>query len=135
MPEQGGLQPARAAAAARSRRRQPDGVLWLPLAVLAVLGHLVALYLPGSAVPAAPGGWDKVAHVLLFAVPVWLLVRLTGRALLVATAFAVHAAASEVLQGAFVPFRSGSAWDALADVLGIGLALAALRWQQDGSRR
>lgn len=111
---------------------------WLPwLAGLAVAVHLVALYLPGDPqgtleLPWLPGA-DKVVHVLLFAVPVYLLGRLTRRVGLVAGVFAVHAVVSELVQWRFVPYRDGDVVDALADLAGIGLAvLLLLRWRRSG---
>lgn len=105
---------------------------WLPLAAcLAVVVHLVCLYLPGSSdgaleLPWLPGA-DKVVHLLLFAVPVYLLGRWSGRVVLVAGLFAVHAVASELVQWYFVPYRDGDVLDVLADLVGIGLAVWALR--------
>ncbi len=97
------------------------------VAGLAVLVHLLALYLPGSPEPGLelPGA-DKVVHVLLFGVPVWLLGRLTGRAWLVAGIFAAHAVVSELIQLWFIPYRSGDPLDLLADLIGIAAALALL---------
>ncbi|MFZ0528993.1 MAG: hypothetical protein WAL91_00480 [Propionicimonas sp.] len=102
---------------------------WLTGAVL--VAHLVALYLPGTPdggleLPAFPGA-DKVVHALLFAVPVYLLGRLTGRVWLWAAIFAAHAVASEVVQWRFVAYRDGDPRDALADLVGIGLAVFLLR--------
>lgn len=103
---------------------------WLPaLSVLALSVHLVALYEPGSPDDVLgfdiPGA-DKVVHVLLFAVPVWLLGRLTGRIWLVAGVFAAHAVLSELVQHWFLPHRSGDPWDVLADLIGISAATLLL---------
>ncbi|MBK8459614.1 MAG: VanZ family protein [Micropruina sp.] len=105
---------------------------WLPtLAVVAVIGHLLALYLPGSdLLPTGPPGLDKVVHVALFAVPTALLIWWTGRRRLVVCAFAVHAVVSELVQGYVIPNRSLEALDMLADVVGIGLA-----WSVTGRSR
>lgn len=93
----------------------------------ALVAHLLALYLPASAGPALLPipGLDKVVHLAVFAVPVGLLVLLTGRRLLVGGAFAVHAAVSEVVQARFVPGRAGDGWDAVFDLAGIALGLFA----------
>lgn len=104
--------------------------LWA-LAGLAVAVHLVALYLPGSPdgsleLPWLPGA-DKVVHLLLFAVPVYLFGRLTRRVGLVAGVFAVHAVVSELVQWRFIPYRDGDPFDALADLVGIGLAVLLLK--------
>ena len=109
-------------------------MLWVPFTVIAVLVHLVALYLPGAAGATTPAGWDKVAHVLLFAVPVWLLGWLSGRVWPVVWIFAVHAVVSEVVQARFVPYREGSGWDAVADLAGIVLAVGLLDWQRRRGR-
>lgn len=98
------------------------------LSGLALTVHLLALYLPGSPAPGfdLPGA-DKVVHILLFAVPVWLLGRLTGRVWLVAGLFTAHAVASELIQHWLIPLRSGDPLDLLADIIGIGLAVWLLR--------
>ncbi|MDQ7992730.1 MAG: VanZ family protein [Propionicimonas sp.] len=101
-------------------------------AVLAVAVHLVALYLPSA--PEAgvgPPGLDKVAHVLLFAVPVWLIGALTGRVWLVAAVFAGHAVVSELVQHWFLPHRDGDPFDLLADLVGIAAAVALLATRRD----
>ena len=99
---------------------------WLFLAL-----QLLALYLPGDPVmvPAATN-LDKLAHAALFALPVYFFGRLTRRVGLVAGLFAVHAVASELIQGTFLPNRDGSIWDALADLVGIALAVLLLHIQR-----
>lgn len=100
---------------------------WWPigLAVAAVAGQLVALYLPGSpSLAVGLPGLDKVVHLLLFAVPVWLFLRAGARFLLVLTGFACHAAVSELVQHWAVSLRSGDPLDLAADLAGIGLAVA-----------
>ena len=96
--------------------------------VAAVIAHLVVLYLPGSATPplSAPG-IDKVIHVGVFGVPMFLVGLATRRPWLVAVCFAAHGVFSEVLQALVVPGRSGDPWDLVFDLLGIGVALALLR--------
>lgn len=110
---------------------------WLPaLTVLAVAVHLIALYQPGSPDDVLgfdiPGA-DKLAHVLLFAVPVWLLSRLTGRIWLVAGVFAANAVVSELVQHWFLPHRSGDPLDLLANLFGIVVAAWVLRRQRQRS--
>jgi hypothetical protein len=110
---------------------------WLPwAAVAAVAVHLLALYWPGSPdgsleLPWLPG-LDKLVHLVLFASVVYLLGRWTGRVALVATLFAAHAVVSELVQWRFVPYRDGDVLDALADLLGIALAVWALRRRKAG---
>lgn len=89
---------------------------------VALLGHVVALYLPGSAgsgIELFPHV-DKVVHVFLFGVPAFLLRRLTTAwwpiALLI-----VHAPVSEAVQHLWIPYRSGDPWDLVADLVGIAL--------------
>lgn len=108
---------------------RPRSSPWLvALAVLAVVGHLLALYLPGSPDPGLDlPGLDKIVHLLLFAAPVWLLGRSTGRVRLVAGVFAGHAVVSELVQHRFLPRRSGDPLDLLADLVGIGIAVLLLR--------
>jgi uncharacterized membrane protein YhdT len=111
---------------------------WGVLAVAALAVHLVALYLPGDPsgsleLPWLPGA-DKVVHVLLFAVPTYLFGRLTRRVGLVAGVFAVHAVVSELIQWRFVPYRDGDPFDALADLVGIGLAVLLLRRERRPGR-
>lgn len=104
---------------------------WLVGPVLAT--HLIALYLPGHPGVPEPLYVDKLVHAALFGVPVWLLGRLTKRVWLIAGIFAVHAAASEVIQARFVPYRDGDVFDALADLVGIGIAVWwLLRTRTDG---
>jgi VanZ family protein len=97
---------------------------WVPpVAVMAVLGHLLALYLPGSDLPpAGPAALDKVVHVALFAVPTALLIWWTGRPRTVIALFAVHAVVSELVQGYLIPRRSMELVDVVADFVGIGIA-------------
>jgi VanZ family protein len=109
----------------RRRRR----ALWA-LAVVFLGVQLVAVYLPGSPdggleLPWLPGA-DKVVHFLIFAIPVYLFGRLSGRVGLVAGLFAVHAVVSELVQWRFIPYRDGDVWDAVADLLGIGAAALAV---------
>ncbi|MCC6496379.1 MAG: VanZ family protein [Propionibacteriaceae bacterium] len=112
---------------------------WLRLvAGLLLAVQLVVLYLPGSPdggleLPWLPGA-DKVIHGLVFAIPVYLFGRLTGRVGLVAGLFGVHAVLSELIQWRFVPYRDGDVWDALADLAGIAIAVLLLRRNQTSGR-
>lgn len=110
---------------------------WLPgAAVVAVVVQLLGLYLPGSPeVGFALPGADKVAHFLIFAVPVWLLGRLTGRIWPVVAVFAAHAVLSEFVQGWFVPYRESDPWDVVADLAGITAAAWLLLRQRRRSER
>jgi VanZ family protein len=112
--------------AERRRRR----ALWVGAGVFLAV-QLVAVYLPGNPdggleLPWLPGA-DKLVHGLIFAIPVYLFGRLSGRVGLVAGLFAVHAVVSEVVQWRFVPYRDGDVWDAVADLVGIGFAVFVLQ--------
>ena len=121
--------------AQRPSRRAGLGVL----AGLAIAVQLVAVYLPGSPdggleLPWLPGA-DKLVHALIFAIPVYLLARLTGRVGLVAGVFALHAVVSELVQWRFIPYRDGDVWDVVADLIGIGLAVLAVRRGRSSENR
>lgn len=113
---------------------------WLTVfAILAVAVHLLTLYLPGNPdgsleLPWLPGA-DKVVHFLVFAVPVYLLGRLTGRLWLIAGLFAVQAVVSELVQWRFLPYRDGDPFDTLADLVGVAFAVWLLkRRRRDAGR-
>lgn len=98
----------------------------LILGLLAVLGQLSALYDPSPDPTSISLGFipkDKVAHVLIFAVPVLLLVLAGIRSRVMPALFAVHAPVSEIIQATLLP-RDGSLGDIAADLLGIALGWA-----------
>ena len=107
------------------------------LAALAV--HLWGLYRDQGppSVPWFPQA-DKVEHLVGFGLPCFLVLlalhlragaagrRLGTRAVAVVVGlFVVHAGVSEVVQGELYTSRSGDPFDALADVVGTSLGLAA----------
>ena len=99
------------------------------LLALAVAAHLVVLYLPGQDVPQAGfeiPGLDKLIHVITFGVPTLAAVVLGCNAWW-ALPFAVHAPVSEVVQATFSSQRSGDPWDAVADLVGVVLAVLVAR--------
>ncbi len=115
---------------ARGSRARP---VLLAAAAVAVVVQCLVLY-----APQAPGtepfpNADKVVHATVFLVPalLGLAARLPWRA--VAAALAAHAVLSEVVQGVLLPHRSGDPWDAVADLVGVALALLA--WWLAGRRR
>ncbi|WP_323099472.1 VanZ family protein [Intrasporangium sp. YIM S08009] len=96
------------------------------LAVLAVVVQLAVLYWPVVTVEGPVSWTDKVVHLLVFAVPTWAVGRATGSVRLAAVVFAVHAPLSEVVQHVALPGRSGDVWDAVVDLVGVGLGAAVL---------
>ena len=103
--------------------------LWWVLGLLLVV-QLVALYSPGTVGVSGPPYTDKVVHLAIFGLPLYVLGRLTPRRWLWAGVFAVHAGVSEVVQYWFVPGRNGDVLDFAANLVGIGIALLALRWHR-----
>lgn len=90
-------------------------------------GQALALYWPslpdtGVGLPGA----DKVVHVLLFAVPTFLLARVAGLRWAVAL-MGGHALASELVQGFVVGTREADPLDLVADAVGVVLGLLAAR--------
>lgn len=91
--------------------------------------HLVGLYLPGGpevGIALFPHQ-DKVAHVLLFGAPAFLLRMLTP-AWWPIILLVLHAPLSEAIQYAWIPFRSGDVLDLVADLTGIAMGVVAARW-------
>lgn len=104
---------------------------------MAVVLQCAALYLPGR--PDSPGvipHLDKAVHVVLFAVPVFLWLRLGVRRRVVVPAALAQVMISEIVQARLIPYRTGDLGDAMADALGIGIGvwLAGLR-PREGSDR
>lgn len=96
---------------------------WAAFAV-ALLVQLAVLYSP-STPDGAPGvpGLDKVVHATIFLLPALFGVLAGIRPLRLAVVLVAHAIASELVQHLLLPERSGDAWDALADVVGVALGL------------
>ena len=108
-------------------------------ALVALAVHLWGLYRDHGppSVPWFPQA-DKLEHLVGFGLPCFLVLlalhlhaaaagrRLGGRAVaLVVGLFVLHAGVSEVVQGELYTTRSGDPFDALADVTGTALGLAA----------
>ena len=103
------------------------GALSRGVLAVTVLVSLAVLFAPGSDVPSAPPGVDKLVHLLLF-----LALALAGRwagirARPLALLLVAYAGLSEVVQAVSDLQRSGSVSDWLADVAGAGLGLLAWR--------
>lgn len=101
-----------------------------------MVGQVAALYLPGSPEPSSVDipGLDKVVHVALFAVPAFLLRRLTSAWWPLAL-LALHAPVSELVQWRFIAYRSGDWWDLVADLVGVALGWAVGRRAESGHGR
>ena len=97
-------------------------------ACAAVVLQVAVLYVPSA--PAVPTGGvplDKLVHVLVFALPTYALVRAgMGRGLVVVLMVA-QALVSELVQAVALADRSGDVADLLADLVGVGIAVAVLR--------
>ncbi len=103
------------------------GALSRGVLAVTVLVSLAVLFAPGSDVPSAPPGVDKLVHLLLF-----LALALAGRwagirARPLPLLLVAYAGLSEVVQAVSDLQRSGSVLDWLADVAGAGLGLLAWR--------
>jgi VanZ family protein len=98
-----------------------------------VLVSLAILFAPGSDVPTAPPGVDKIVHFTLFAA-----LAFTGRwagtkQAVLAGLLVLYAAVSEVLQGVLPIARDPTLGDFLADSAGVLVGL--LVWRAVDARR
>ncbi|MFZ2748768.1 MAG: hypothetical protein WAZ15_00535 [Propioniciclava sp.] len=103
------------------RVQQPRLADWV-LVVVTVGLQFWALYAPS--LPDLGTSWvpfaDKIGHVIVFALATWALLRVLDLRL-VMVLMAIQLVVSEVVQGLFLPGRSGDVWDAAADALGIAV--------------
>ncbi|MEO7070496.1 MAG: VanZ family protein [Nostocoides sp.] len=101
--------------------------LAVALFVLALAVQVYSVYAPDS--PAQPtfANEDKIAHALLFGMPVAIAWATGLRPRLVTGIIALHAPVSELVQHYVLPHRSGDVWDAVADLVGVLLGLLAGR--------
>ena len=115
--------------------RQRRTAAWVVVA-LALGFHLWGLYttsppeVEGLSIP----GIDKVAHVVIFALPTWALLRGVPSPWLALVPMLVHVPVSEWVPATLLPGRSGDAWDALADVVGIAIGWWTWRSASRGER-
>jgi hypothetical protein len=98
----------------------------LPFAGALLLSMLV-LFSPGDQMPSGPWWADDVVHASVFA-----LLAGTGRMLpvrwsVLAAGLVGYAALTELVHTVAPLHRSGSVWDVLADLVGLGLALLCTR--------
>jgi hypothetical protein len=109
------------------------GALARGVFAVVVLVSLAVLFTPGSDVPSAPPGVDKIVHGALFAALAlsgrWAGVQRAPLACLLVT----YAAGSEVVQGLAPLARSASVADWLADVT--GLLIGSMLWDLCVRRR
>ena len=116
----------RVAAGPATLLRAGGPVSWTVFAVLVGVS-LVVLFTPASGVPFAPAGVDKIVHLVLFgslgAAGSWA----GGSWRVLVVLLVAYAAGSELLQGLPAVNRSVSAWDWLADTVGVVLGLSAAR--------
>ena len=104
---------------------QVHGALSRGVFAVVVLVSLAVLFAPAADVPSAPAGVDKLVHGALFAA-----LALAGRwagcaAGPLGGSLVGYAVASELIQGLTPLQRTASVADALADVVGILVGLAA----------
>jgi VanZ family protein len=118
---------------------RPARLVATAAAVVALAVHLWGLYRDhGPPTPAWFPQADKLEHLVGFGLPCFLVLLalhlhaaahggLPGHRVvaLVVLLFVVHAVVSEIVQGDFYTTRSGDPYDALADVVGTSLGLAA----------
>ncbi len=106
--------------------RDPQARAWVPwiLVVLAFGVHFWGLYTPSPPDAGALSfpGLDKLAHVVLFAVPTWALVKVVPKAWMAVVPMLVHVPVSEIVQATVLSGTRGGEWlDALADLVGIAV--------------
>jgi VanZ family protein len=95
---------------------------YAPLAV-SLVAALIILFTPASGVPSGFQHTDKIIHFLLFAALAYSS-RFAGMTTHVTLAWTVgFAVVSEILQALLPLGRSGSALDAVFDILGVGAGL------------
>ena len=101
----------------------------------AVAGSLVVLFTPGSGVPTAPPGTDKVIHGALFAALATTGVQAGVARRWLTPALAAYAVGSEFVQGALGWLdRSPSAADVAADLAGVAAGVLVTAWAQRRAR-
>ena len=106
--------------------QDPVARAYVPWVLVALsLGlHLWGLYTPSPPDAGALSfpGIDKLAHVVLFAVPTWALVKALPKAWMAIVPMVLHVPVSEIIQATVLAgSRGGEWWDALADLVGIAV--------------
>ncbi|GAA2095747.1 MULTISPECIES: hypothetical protein [Brevibacterium] len=100
--------------------------LWAILLLLCLAVQLTGLYSPSDSGPAPFPHSDKVFHAAAFAAVTATALLAGIRMRWVLALNAAHAIASELIQGFFLDARTGDPLDVLADLVGIGLGVAAV---------
>jgi hypothetical protein len=94
------------------------------LLAAAVVAQLLVLYLPRVDAPGAGApGLDKLTHAAVFAAVAWTGRRAGVDPRLLLVLLVVQAVASEAVQGALLPERSGDPFDVAADLAGTAVGL------------
>ncbi len=105
-----------------------SGRFWISALGVAVAVQLVAVYSPsGGGAPPFPNA-DKLGHATIFALPVLFALLARLPTLPVIAVAAAHAPVSELVQWSLLPHRDGDVWDAVADLVGVGLGWLLARW-------
>jgi VanZ family protein len=117
--------------------RSAGRAAWWLFAV-AVVANLLLLFWPRSPGTAGIPHLDKAVHLVSFAFVAWTGARAGIAIRALVAVLTVHAIASELIQHALLPGRSGDPADVLADlagVAGVALALGAASWRHGRDRR
>lgn len=101
---------------------------WVITLGIGLVVQLIALYSPSGGGAPPFNGADKLVHATIFAVPVMAALVVRVRSGLVIGLAAVHAPASEIIQGTLLPQRDGDVWDAVADLTGVLAGWVIARW-------
>lgn len=104
---------------------------WLIFALIWLLAGVYALIFRESSAHAPPPfpHFDKLLHGLLFFAQTWLLAKAwlhnnhRPPYLALAAFGLVYAVCSEIAQHLWTQTRQGDVWDAVADMVGVGMAL------------
>lgn len=102
---------------------RPASAWWWAAFAGAVLVQLVVLYAPSGPGAGPFPHSDKVVHVTVFLVPVFVALAAGMTRWLVVAVFGAHAVVSEVVQAWVLPTRSGDVWDVVADLVGVSLGV------------
>jgi hypothetical protein len=105
----------------------------------AVLVNLVVLYWPRAVAGGDVPYVDKVVHLLVFGAVAFTGVRVGLPVRWLGAVLVLHAVSSELVQHFWIAARSGDPADAVADILGVVVGVAAARvggsWAHDRAGR